>query len=80
MKIVGKRNVIYTSKRTNQLVEGIELHCTGARNNVEGLAVESIFISVNNADYNEVKAVPLGTEIRCSYNRWGNVDSVQVCK
>lgn len=80
MKIVGKRMVEYTSKKTNNLVKGIELHCVGKRNNVEGEGVENIFISEKSGLYDEVYKMPLNTEISVTYNRWGSVDTLQACK
>ena len=41
MKVVGKSNVQYISKRTQNEVKGISLHCVGKKSNVEGEAVET---------------------------------------
>lgn len=80
MKIVGKQSVNYISKKTQEPVKGVSLHCVGSRNDVEGHSVETIFISAKSAMYDEVSKMPLGTEITVSYNRWGSVDYVQACK
>lgn len=80
MKIVGKQMVDYVSKKTNQPVKGVSLHCVGARNDVEGESVETIFVSARSAMYESVISMPLGTSILVSYNRWGSPENVQACK
>ena len=80
MKIVGKQNVDYVSRKTQEPVKGVSLHCTGTRNNVEGEAVETIFVSAKSGLYNEVAKMPVGTNIRVSYNRWGSADYIEVEK
>lgn len=80
MKLLGKQLVSYTSKKTNNLVEGLTLHCSTTANNVEGTAVETIFVSKKSAMYDAVVQMPLNCEIVCSYNRWGNVETVQQLK
>ena len=79
-EIVGKQKVEYTSKRTQELVKGVSLHCVGTSNNVEGKAVETIFVSARSAMYDEVSKLPIGTNIEVSYNRWGSVEDVRACK
>lgn len=80
MKIVGKQNVDYISKKTQEPVKGVSLHCVGSRNNVEGEAVETIFVSLKCAMYDTVMKLPLGSEVSVSYNRWGSVDTVTPVK
>lgn len=77
MRVVGRNNVKYTSKKTNNLVEGINLHLVGTRPNVEGEAVETIFISIRSDMYNQCLSIPFGTEIRVSYNRWGSAEYIE---
>ena len=79
-KIVGKQNVDYVSKKTNQQVTGLTLHCVSEDSRVSGLAVETIFLSSKAGYFNEVLNFPLNSEIDCSYNRWGNVDTITLCK
>lgn len=79
-EIVGKQKVEYTSKRTQELVKGISLHCVGTSNNVEGKSVETIFVSARSALFDAVSKLPVGTEIDVSYNRWGSVEDVRACK
>lgn len=77
MRVVGRNNVKYTSKKTNNLVEGVNLHLVGNRPNVEGEAVETIFISARSDMYNMCLTIPFGTEIRVSYNRWGSAEYIE---
>lgn len=81
MKIVGRRIVDYESKKKpGTRVKGISLQCTSPRANVEGLAVEEIFVSEKMEIHAELAKVPLQTEIMVSYNRWGNIDSLSIVK
>lgn len=77
MRVVGRNDVKYTSKRTGKPVEGVTLHVIGTRPNVEGEAVETIFISARADMYEGCKTIPLGSEVRVSYNRWGNAEYVE---
>lgn len=77
MRVVGRNDVKYTSKKTGNLVEGINLHVIGERPNVEGEAVETIFVSARADMYEGCKKMPLGSEIRVSYNRWGRADYIE---
>lgn len=76
MQIVGKQKVDYVSKKSGQPVRGLTLHVVGIHNDVEGKAVETLFVSERSEIFKGVAEMPLGTEIRCSYNRWGNIESV----
>lgn len=75
-KILGKQNVDYTSKKTGQPVQGITLHLATTNNKVEGFAVETCFISMKSELYSVVAPLPINSEVRLTYNRWGNVDDV----
>ena len=84
MKIVGRENVDYLSHKTGRQVTGIKLYCTAEpyiySDRVEGLTTCDIFISSRLENYEDIKKLPIGSEIRCSYNSWGNIESVQACK
>lgn len=80
LKVVGKQNVDYMSKKTNQQVTGITLHIIGQNSRVEGMAVDTIFVSSKSNTYNTVASLPIGAEIDVLYNRWGNVETVELCK
>ena len=77
-KIIGKTGVDYVSKKTNQRVVGINLHCSYEDRNTEGVAVERVYISSRADFYPEIQKAPLGAEVEFFYNRWGNVEFVQV--
>lgn len=80
MKIVGKQKVDYVSRKTNQPVQGVTLHCTDERQGIEGVSVETIFVSAKSDIYNDVVNIPIGSNISVGYNRWGSVEYVQACK
>lgn len=82
MKIVGKQKVDYVSKKTNQPVVGITLHCVADVSNderFEGMRTETIFISNRSAMYDQCAGFPIGSEISVMYNRYGSVESVLLC-
>ena len=82
-KFVGRELVDYTSKKTNEQVEGLKLHVIGAKNSnkrVEGCAVETMWISKRSDLYKMALELPIDTNIDCTYNRWGNVDNFRVLK
>lgn len=76
LKIVGKQDVDYISRKTNQPVVGITLHCLGKNSRVDGESVETVFVSARADSYDFAKSQPIGGMINVSYNRWGNVDNV----
>lgn len=78
--IVGKQTVDYVSKKTNQQVTGVTLHVIGEDSRVNGYACETIFVSGKANIYNDVVNIPLNTDVEVGYNRWGNVDTIIVCK
>ena len=77
MKVIGKEAVNYVSRKTNQPVNGVTLHCTLSRNDVSGLAVDSIFVSSKSSIYSDCMALPLDSEIMVGYNRFGSVEFIQ---
>lgn len=78
MKVVGKQAVDYKSKKTGNPVTGVTLHCTVPNDRVNGLAVETIFISGKSEQYEAADKLPLGSEIIILYNRYGQVDDIRV--
>lgn len=79
-KILGKQSVDYVSKKTNSPVVGVTLHVVGEDSRVEGMACETIYVSEKSPMYQQVLSYPLGSEIMVQYNRWGNVDTIALCK
>lgn len=74
MEVIGIRNVHYVSKKTGREVFGTELHVTEKRQDTIGLATDKIFCGGKV----EVNHVSIGNEIRVLYNRFGQVDFVEV--
>lgn len=81
-RVVGKQKVDYVSKKTNQPVTGITLHCECDVNDdrFEGKQVETIFVSSKSPMYDQCLAFPIGSVVNVMYNRWGSVDSVVLDK
>lgn len=78
-EIVGKEKVDYVSKKTNNPVVGLTLHCVSdpvSRERFEGREVDTIFISNKSPMYDQCAAFPVGSKITVQYNRWGSVESV----
>lgn len=75
MTIIGLRRRRFTPQDGGQEISGMILHMTEERDNVEGYAVEQVFVS----DRRLAGYVPqLGDEVRLNYNRFGRVDSVDL--
>lgn len=79
-KLLGKGVVDYISKKTNQPVKGVTLHLGKSESGVEGIAVESVFISARSDVFEKVAKIPLNSDVDVLYNRWGNVDNVVLWK
>lgn len=77
-KIVGKQDVDYVSKKTNEPVKGVTLHTVGESSRVKGLEAEQIFVSVKSPMYDDVVNFPLESEIAVSYNRYGSPESISL--
>ena len=74
--VLGKQKVDYVSSKTGQRVQGENLHCKYLQKNVEGEAVEKLYISSNVNS----PIVNVGDEIDVFYNRYGSVDEVRLVK
>lgn len=82
-KLVGREDVDYTSKKTNEQVQGIRLHVIGAKgtnSRVDGCAVDSLWVSKRSKMYDDVVGIPIDTNIECNYNSWGSIDSIRLLK
>lgn len=73
MKIVGIRNISYTSKNGYE-VSGVELQCTYKNSRVEGEAVEKVYISKKAIEENE--ELKVGEEVNFTYNKFGKVERI----
>jgi len=52
--LVGRRKVEYTSKKTGEFKEGLELYCIGTRNDVDGQACDTLWIRKGTKIYEDV--------------------------
>lgn len=80
MKLVGRENIEYTSKKTGELVTGVKLHCVGKSDRIDGDACDIIFVSAKNPMYAQCLGFPLGSEIAVGYNRYGSVETINLKK
>lgn len=78
MKVIGKESVSYFSKKRNEQVDGVKLHCTTANDRVDGQSVETIWVSRKSDIYKEISGLKLNSDISCSYNRWGSIESIKI--
>lgn len=82
-KLVGIEDVDYVSRKTKERVEGVKLHVVGkeeGNSRVKGCSVETFWISKRADIYGVVHTLPLNSMVDCSYNRWGNLDRIEVVK
>lgn len=81
MKIFGVEKVDYISRKSNQRVEGLNLHCVSdpvETDHMSGQQVDRIFVSVRSQAWSSIQKLRIGDEIRVLYNRYGSVDDVMV--
>lgn len=76
MKVVGMRKFQYTSKTTGNTYPAANLFCTEERNNVIGVAAFKLFVRAELVPGD----VQVGSEIACSYNRFGSVEEIRIVK
>ncbi len=72
--VVGIKKINYTSRKTGQLVQGTELHCSFDDKNVLGAAVDKFYIPQRV----DISHVQIGDVVNILFNRYGSVDFVQV--
>lgn len=75
MKLVGKQNLSFTDRETNQLIEGVKLHLVCIDQRVQGEAVMTQFIRKDNPLYPDAVAVPFG-EVVIEYGPRGSVQGI----
>lgn len=81
MKVVGIEKVHYLSKKTNNWVDGLDLHCISdpvQTDRFTGQKVESVFVSARSTAFLSLSAVGVGQEVKFLYDRRGNVDDVVI--
>ena len=75
--IIGIRKFSYTSKRTGENVEAVNVYVTYTDKNTDGYACEVIFMRRDAFD--EAK-VSVGNNVIATYNRYGNCIGFNVKK
>ena len=76
-KVIGLEKISYTSRKTGQPVEGINIHTEGQSANVAGLAAEQFFVSVRaEGIYPTVTALMPGQVVDIQFNRLGSIDAI----
>lgn len=63
-KIVGIKQVKYTSKKTGAPVEGVQLNITYPANEVDGEEVGTIYVAASSSEYGEVNKLMLNDKVR----------------
>lgn len=80
-EVIGVEDVAYTNKQGNQ-VEGFRLHLLNKslkRENLNGFAVEQLFISKRNEQsYNSCRKVVPQDIVEPVFNRYGNVEDILI--
>ncbi len=82
-ELVGIESVDYVSRKSQERVEGVKLHVvgeSGASTRVKGCSVETFWVSKRADIYKDALTLPLNSRINCSFNRWGNLDTVDLMK
>ena len=79
-KVIGIKNINYTSKAGHP-VKGVELHVTHEDKRVEGVAVDTIFVSdrtvVESGYYVEELQ---GATLTPLYNKYGKIERIELNK
>ena len=66
--VIGKEYLDYVSKKSNKQVKGYTLHLTFEKENCEGLAVLSTFVSEEIG-----KDININDQVELFYNQYGKV-------
>lgn len=74
MKVIGISEQERTSKTTQRSYIAVYLHCTYDDKRVRGQGVERLFCMKEAVSPN----IGIGDEIKVLYNRFGNVESVEL--
>lgn len=79
MKVVGFREVNYTSKNTGQPVRGMEIHGTYPSSRaLAGLLTDNKFVSLHVIEKMGGRIPEIGDEIEFSYNQFGKIDRYEI--
>lgn len=78
VSVLGIQIQDYVSRRTNQPVKGISLHCYHPDARVDGMAVESLFISERLPCYRSLVALTPGWDVNIEFDSRGSIVDAQV--
>lgn len=76
MKVIGMRKFEYTSKRTGNKYTAGNIYCSYEANDTLGVRCESVFLSADKIPGD----LQIGSEINVLYNRFGNVEAIEMVK
>lgn len=79
VRILGISKVDYVSQRTGEPVKGVSLHSAFKDQNVEGEAVDNIFVS-DRLGIVGISSIKPGDTVDVEYGRRGSVTNVTLCK
>lgn len=79
VKVLGIQNVDYVSRKSGNPVKGVTLHASYKDSQVEGEAVNGIFIS-DNLGVACLSEIRPGMTVNVEYNPRGYVSDVTICK
>ena len=71
-KLVGVKNVDYTSKKTGKQVTGFNLYVTYQAENVDGLVATDFYVR---SDFH-MDGFVIGDDINVFFNQYGGVDEI----
>lgn len=71
--VIGKEFLDYLSKKTNKQVRGYSLHLTYEKDNCEGLATITEFVSEEMG-----RDVKISDQVELLYNKYGKVNKIVV--
>lgn len=74
-EVLGIQEISYVNK-AGKPVNGVNLHVSFEQKNVNGVAVDKLYIS--KAKYQDMPMVQVGDNIKVMYNRWGSVESIDL--
>lgn len=78
MKVVGKQ--IYDGVYEGRPYHGIRFYVTDVRKDVEGLYTETLKLPSTKPRYEEACTYPVGCEVVPVFNRYGQVEDIQLVK
>ena len=79
VRVLGVSKVDYVSQRTGEPVKGVSLHSAFKDQNVDGEAVDNIFVS-DRLGIVGISSIKPGDTVDVEYGRRGSIANVTLCK